>query len=265
MSKRFEDKVVIVTGSGSGIGETTAIRFAEEGAKVIIADINPETGKKISNDIKGKSGKSFFVETDVSNLDSVKNMVEETVKSFGSPDVLINNAGINVFNEPLKMSKEEWKRAFSVDLDGVWFGCQCVLPYMVEKKKGAIVNLASVHAIQIIPNCFPYPVAKHGVIGLTKALAVDYADKGIKINAISPGYTETPILDRFFSTKPDPIAARKEASERQPIKRMGTTTEIANTILFMSSDECNFMIGANIVVDGGITLKMHDNTNTGAG
>ena len=265
MRKRFENKVVIVTGSGSGIGETTAIKFSEEGANVIIADINPETGNQVANTINDKAGKSQFIETDVSDLNSVKNMVEETVKQFGPPDVLINNAGINVFNEPLKMSIEEWKRAFSVDLDGVWFGCQCVLPYMVEKKKGAIVNLASVHAIQIIPNCFPYPVAKHGVIGLTKALAVDYAEKGIKINAISPGYTETPILDRFFSTKPDPIAARKEASERQPIKRMGTTTEIANTILFMSSDECNFMIGANIVVDGGITLKMHDNTNTGAG
>ena len=265
MSKRFENKVVIVTGSGSGIGETTALRFSEEGANVIIADINPDTGNHVSNEINKKSGKSHFIETDVSDLNSVKSMVEETVKKFGPPDVLINNAGINVFNEPLKMSIEEWKKAFSVDLDGVWFGCQCVLPYMVEKKKGCIVNLASVHAIQIIPNCFPYPVAKHGVIGLTKALAVDYAEKGIKINAISPGYTETPILDRFFSTKPDPVAARKEASERQPIKRMGTTTEIANTILFMSSDECNFMIGANIVVDGGITLKMHDNTNTGAG
>ena len=265
MRKRFENKVVIVTGSGSGIGETTAIKFSEEGANVVIADINPDTGNQVANNINDKAGKSQFIETDVSDLNSVKNMVEETVKQFGPPDVLINNAGINVFNEPLKMSIEEWKKAFSVDLDGVWFGCQCVLPYMVEKKKGAIVNLASVHAIQIIPNCFPYPVAKHGVIGLTKALAVDYAEKGIKINAISPGYTETPILDRFFSTKPDPIAARKEASERQPIKRMGTTTEIANTILFMSSDECNFMIGANIVVDGGITLKMHDNTNTGAG
>ena len=265
MRKRFENKVVIVTGSGSGIGETTAIKFSEEGANVVIADINPDTGNQVANNINDKAGKSQFIETDVSDLNSVKNMVEETVKQFGPPDVLINNAGINVFNEPLKMSIEEWKRAFSVDLDGVWFGCQCVLPYMVEKKKGAIVNLASVHAIQIIPNCFPYPVAKHGVIGLTKALAVDYAEKGIKINAISPGYTKTPILDRFFSTKPDPIAARKEASERQPIKRMGTTTEIANTILFMSSDECNFMIGANIVVDGGITLKMHDNTNTGAG
>ena len=257
MRKRFENKVVIVTGSGSGIGETTAIKFSEEGANVIIADINPDTGNQVANTINDKAGKSQFIETDVSDLNSVKNMLEETVKQFGPPDVLINNAGINVFNEPLKMSIEEWKRAFSVDLDGVWFGCQCVLPYMVEKKKGAIVNLASVHAIQIIPNCFPYPVAKHGVIGLTKALAVDYAEKGIKINAISPGYTKTPILDRFFSTKPDPIAARKEASERQPIKRMGTTTEIANTILFMSSDECNFMIGANIVVDGGITCLLY--------
>ena len=131
MRKRFENKVVIVTGSGSGIGETTAIKFSEEGANVVIADINPDTGNQVANNINDKAGKSQFIETDVSDLNSVKNMVEETVKQFGPPDVLINNAGINVFNEPLKMSIEEWKRAFSVDLDGVWFGCQCVLPYMV--------------------------------------------------------------------------------------------------------------------------------------
>ncbi len=191
-------------------------------------------------------------------------MVSKTLEKFGLPDILINNAGINVFGEPLNMPDSEWKRAFSVDLDGVWFGCKAVLPHMLEKKKGTIVNVASVHGIQIIPNCFPYPVAKHGVIGLTKALAVDYASKGIKINSISPGYIETPIIDRFFNTKPDPVAARKEAENHQPIKRMGTTDEIANTIMFMSSDECNYMIGANIVVDGGITLKMHENEDTGA-
>ena len=162
------------------------------------------------------------------------------------------------------MPESEWKRAFSVDLDGVWYGCKAVLPHMLDKSKGAIVNVSSVHGFQIIPNCFPYPVAKHGVIGLTRALAVDYAAKGIKINCISPGYTETPILDRFFNTKPNPAEARKEAEYRQPIRRMGTTTEIANAILFMSSDECNFMIGANIIVDGGITLKIHENDDTGA-
>ena len=265
MSNRFESKIVIVTGAASGIGEKTAIKFANEGAKVVIADINKETGNIVADQIKKDNGEALFVETNVAEFISVENMVSQTLDTFGIPDVLINNAGINVFGEPLNMPDSEWKRAFSVDLDGVWFGCKAVLPHMLKKNKGSIVNVASVHGIQIIPNCFPYPVAKHGVIGLTKALAVDYAAKGIKINSISPGYIETPIIDRFFNTKPDPIAARKEAENHQPIKRMGTTDEIANTIMFMSSDECNYMIGANIVVDGGITLRMHENEDTGAG
>ncbi len=265
MTNRFKDKIVIVTGAGSGIGEKTAMKFANEGASVVIADINSATGNIVSENIKNKGGKSFFVETNVAKFSSVDNMVSQTLDTFGIPDILINNAGINVFGEPLNMPDSEWKRAFSVDLDGVWFGCKAVLPHMLKKNKGCIVNVASVHGIQIIPNCFPYPVAKHGVIGLTKALAVDYAAKGIKINSISPGYIETPIIERFFNTKPDPIAARKEAENHQPIKRMGTTDEIANTIMFMSSDECNYMIGANIVVDGGITLRMHENEDTGAG
>ena len=264
MSNRFESKIVIVTGAASGIGEKTAIKFANEGAKVVIADINKETGNIVADQIKKDNGEALFVETNVAEFISVDNMVSQTLDTFGIPDVLINNAGINVFGEPLNMPDSEWKRAFSVDLDGVWFGCKAVLPHMLKKNKGSIVNVASVHGIQIIPNCFPYPVAKHGVIGLTKALAVDYAAKGIKINSISPGYIETPIIDRFFNTKPDPIAARKEAENHQPIKRMGTTDEIANTIMFMSSDECNYMIGANIVVDGGITLRMHENEDTGA-
>ena len=262
---RFKNKTVIVTGAGSGIGETTAIKFAQEGANVVIADIDPINGKIVTTKINDANGSALFVETNVANFDSINEMVNKTINEYDLPDILINNAGINVFGEPLKMPDSEWKRAFSVDLDGVWFGCKAVLPHMLKKNKGSIVNVASVHGIQIIPNCFPYPVAKHGVIGLTKALAVDYAAKGIKINSISPGYIDTPIIERFFKTKPDPDAARKEAENHQPIKRMGTTDEIANTIMFMSSDECNYMIGANIVVDGGITLRMHENDDTGAG
>ena len=262
---RFKNKVVIVTGAGSGIGETTAIKFAKEGAKVVIADIDPKNGKRVSDIISESNGSALFVETNVASFETVNQMVDKTSIEFGSPDILINNAGINVFGEPLNMPDSEWKRAFSVDLDGVWFGCKAVLPHMLKKNKGSIVNVASVHGIQIIPNCFPYPVAKHGVIGLTKALAVDYASKGIKINSISPGYIDTPIIERFFQTKANPQVARKEAENHQPIKRMGTTDEIANVIMFMSSDECNYMIGANIVVDGGITLRMHENDDTGAG
>jgi len=262
---RFKNKTVIVTGAGSGIGETTAIKFAQEGANVVIADIDPINGNIVTTKINDANGSALFVETDVASFEAINQMVNKTINEFDLPDILINNAGINVFGEPLSMPDSEWKRAFSVDLDGVWFGCKAVLPHMLKKNKGSIVNVASVHGIQIIPNCFPYPVAKHGVIGLTKALAVDYASKGIKINSISPGYIDTPIVERFFKTKPDPDAARKEAENHQPIKRMGTTDEIANTIMFMSSDECNYMIGANIVVDGGITLRMHENDNTGAG
>jgi NAD(P)-dependent dehydrogenase (short-subunit alcohol dehydrogenase family) len=259
MTDRLNNKIAIITGSGSGIGEATAKLFAEEGAKVVIAEINSENGKKVSDEINDKGSESIFIETDVSQSDSVKSMVDQTVSKLGTPDILINNAGIAVFDDPLELSDENWKKCFSVDLDGVWFGCKHTLPFMLEKKKGSIVNIASVHSFQIIPKTFPYPVAKHGVLGLTRALAVDYASKGIKINAISPGYIFTPINEWFFNTKPDPIAAKKEAEMHAPINRLGASKEIANAALFMSSDECNFMVGANVVIDGGLTLKIHDN------
>ena len=259
MPGKLQDKVAIITGAGSGIGEATAIKFAKEGAKVIIAEINSENGKKVSDKINKEFGTAIFVETDVAIEESVKSMVNETVKSLGTPDIIINNAGIAVFDDPLNLSEEDWRKCFSVDLDGVWYGCKHVLPHMLKKQKGSIVNIASVHSFQIIPKCFPYPIAKHGVLGLTRALAVDYANKGIKINAISPGYIFTPINEWFFNTKPDPVAAKKEAEMLHPINRLGASEEIANAALFMSSDECNFMIGANVVIDGGLTLKIHDN------
>ena len=134
MSNRFESKIVIVTGAASGIGEKTAIKFANEGAKVIIADINKETGSIVADQIKKDNGEALFVETNVAKFSSVDNMVSQTLDTFGIPDVLINNAGINVFGEPLNMPDSEWKRAFSVDLDGVWFGCKAVLPHMLKKK-----------------------------------------------------------------------------------------------------------------------------------
>lgn len=133
---RFKNKVVIVTGAGSGIGETTAIKFAKEGAKVVIADIDPKNGKRVSDIISKSNGSALFVETNVASFETVNQMVDKTSIEFGSPDILINNAGINVFGEPLNMPDSEWKRAFSVDLDGVWFGCKAVLPHMLKKKQG---------------------------------------------------------------------------------------------------------------------------------
>ena len=186
-------------------------------------------------------------------------MVERTATELGPPDVLVNNAGIAVFGNPLEITRADWQRCFAVDLDGVWHGCKHVLPHMLARGSGAIVNIASVHAFQIIPHTFPYPVAKHGVLGLTRSLALEYADRGIRVNAISPGYILTPINEWYFGTKPDPAQARRDTEAMHPVKRLGRPDEIAATALFLAGDEVGFMIGANLVIDGGMTIRIHDN------
>ena len=194
-----------------------ARKFAAEGARVIVAERDRKTGAAVAASLPG----ARFIHTDVAKEDSIVAMVAETVETVGPPDILINNAGIAVFDEPLKLSAEEWHRCFSVDLDGVWYCCKHVLPHLLDKGAGAIVNIASVHAFQIIPHTFPYPVAKHGVLGLTRALAIEYAPRGIRINAISPGYIDTPVNEWYFSTLPDPAGARRAAEALHPVKRMG--------------------------------------------
>jgi NAD(P)-dependent dehydrogenase (short-subunit alcohol dehydrogenase family) len=133
-----------------------------------------------------------------------------------------------------------------------------VLPHLLEGDGGAIVNIASNHAFQIIPHTFPYPVAKHGVLGLTRSLAIEYADRGIRINAISPGYISTPIADWYFDQQPDPASARQETEQMQPVKRLGLPDEVAAVAALMASNEAGFMIGANVVIDGGLSLRLHD-------
>ena len=251
---RLEGKIAIVTGAGQGIGEGIARKFAAEGARVIVAERDEKTGAAVADALPG----GRFIRTDVAKEDSIVAMVAETVAEVGPPDILVNNAGIAVFDEPLSLSAEEWHRCFSVDLDGVWYCCKHVLPHMLDKGGGAIVNLASVHAFQIIPHTFPYPVAKHGVLGLTRALAIEYASRGIRINAISPGYIDTPVNEWYFSTQPDPAGARRAAEDLSPAKRMGRSDEIAAVATLLASDEATFMIGSNIVIDGGVSIRFHD-------
>ena len=251
---RLDGKIAIVTGAGQGIGEGIARRFAAEGARVIIAERDEKTGAAVADGLPG----ARFIHTDVAKEDSILAMVAETVATVGPPDILVNNAGIAVFDEPLKLSAEDWRRCFSVDLDGVWYCCKHVLPHLLEKGAGAIVNIASVHSNQIIPHTFPYPVAKHGLLGLTRALAIEYAARGIRINAISPGYIDTPVNEWYFSTLPDPAGARRATEEMQPVKRMGRADEVAAVATLLASDEATFMIGANVVIDGGMSIRLHD-------
>ncbi|MFV2035539.1 MAG: SDR family oxidoreductase, partial [Halocynthiibacter sp.] len=173
-------------------------------------------------------------------------------------DILVNNAGIAVFKEPLQSTQADWDLCMSVDLDGVWSCCRTVLPDMLDRRNGAIINIISNHAFAVIKSTFPYPVAKHALLGLTRALALEYADRGIAVNAISPGYVDTPIVENLFALEPDPAAARAEVESKQPVGRLCRPSEVAAVATLLASDEARFMIGENIVIDGGVTIRMYE-------
>jgi NAD(P)-dependent dehydrogenase (short-subunit alcohol dehydrogenase family) len=258
MAGRLNGKVAVVTGAGQGIGAAIARTFAAEGARVVVAEINPKTGAAVAGELAASGAQALFVETDVADPASVAAMCEAARTAFGPPDVLINNAGVNVFRDPLKTSEEDWRRCMSVDLDGVWRCSRAILPGMIEAGRGSIVNIASTHSFEIIPGCFPYPIAKHAVVGLTRALGIEYAACGIRVNAIAPGYIETPIAIEYWSTFPDPEAERRRAYALHPPKRIGRPEEVAWTAVFLASDEAPFINAATIVIDGGRSVLYHD-------
>ncbi|MEM5314385.1 SDR family oxidoreductase [Paraburkholderia sp. JHI869] len=257
---RLKNKVALVTGAGRGIGAAIARAFAGEGASIVLAELDgasaEATAREIANDYA--EIQTLAVQTDVTLAASVRRAVEAAERAFGQVDVLVNNAGINVFADPLSMTEEDWRRCFAVDLDGVWNGCRAVLPGMVERGAGSIINIGSTHSFQIIPGCFPYPVAKHGVIGLTRALAIEYAAKNVRVNAIAPGYIETQLTRDCWNSQPDAEAARKATLDIPPMKRVGQPEEVAMTAVFLASDEAPFINASCITIDGGRTALYHD-------
>jgi NAD(P)-dependent dehydrogenase (short-subunit alcohol dehydrogenase family) len=257
--KRLADKVALVTGAGRGIGAAIALAFAREGAAVTLAELDLDTAQQTAERIRLQTGaRVMAVRTDVTQSASVQQAVGETEHAFGALDVLVNNAGINVFCDPLTMTDDDWRRCFAVDLDGVWNGCRAVLPGMVERGAGSIVNIASTHSFKIIPGCFPYPVAKHGVIGLTRALGIEYAPRNVRVNAIAPGYIETQLTHDWWNEQADPAAAKQATLDLQPMKRIGRPEEVAMTAVFLASDEAPFINASCITVDGGRSALYHD-------
>jgi NAD(P)-dependent dehydrogenase (short-subunit alcohol dehydrogenase family) len=258
MVGRLVGKVAIITGAGRGIGEAIARAFVEEGAAVIIAERDKLTGEAVASSLRDQGARAAFILTDVTDQGSVEGCIDSVLAEHGRIDALVNNAGINVFHEPLATSEDEWRRCFAVDLDGVWRVSKATLPAMIGSGGGAIVNIASCHGFTIIPGCFPYPVAKHGLLGLTRALGVEYAAKNIRVNAIAPGYIETQLAIEYWQTFPDPAAERRRTYDMHPPKRIGRPSEVAMTAVFLASDEAPFINAATIVIDGGRSVLYHE-------
>ncbi len=258
---RLANKIAIITGAKTGIGLATAHLFLQAGAKVVAALrlSHGETATDVENSLfAGYSGRVKVINADVTVPAQIQAMVAETLALWGKIDVLVNNAGINVFNDPLKLTQQEWDKCFSVDLNGVWTCCQAVLPHMLSAGYGNIINISSVHGHKIIPGCFPYPIAKHGLIGLTRALGLEYAAKGIRVNSISPGMIMTAAGEMYINSFDDPVAAKKRMEDILPCKRIGEPEEVGYTALFLATDEARFINATDILIDGGRSQLYHE-------
>lgn len=253
MAGRLNGKVALVTGAGQGIGEAIARAFAAEGARVMVAERNTATGERVAASVGGA-----FVRCDVTVQEDVEAAVQATEAAFGRVDILINNAGANVFHRPHEMPRSEWARCMALDLEAAWAMSEAVLPAMRARRSGVIVNIASCHSFKIIPHTFPYPVAKHGLVGMTRALGVEYADEGIRVNAIAPGYIETEVALAYWAGFEDPEAEKNRAYELHPPRRIGKPEEVAMTAVFLASDEAPFINAETIVIDGGRSVLYHE-------
>ncbi|HEY1831404.1 MAG TPA: SDR family oxidoreductase [Acidimicrobiales bacterium] len=249
--QRFQDRVVIVTGAGSGIGRETALRFAAEGASVVVADLNPEGGGETMAELKARGASAHFIRTDVSDAGSVESMVSETVATFGGLHIIHNNAYWAPLNRNVvETSQEEWDKTIAVTLTGVFLGCKFAIPAIIASGGGAIVNTGSTAGIVVSPRFGAYMAAKGGVLSLTRSVAFDFGGQGIRCNAVCPGLTRTPATAPVLADD----ERRNFVLERIILGRIGEPSDIAEAVLFLASEEASFMTGQMIVVDGGRSI-----------
>jgi NAD(P)-dependent dehydrogenase (short-subunit alcohol dehydrogenase family) len=244
--KSLENKTAIVTGAGSGIGRAIAILYAAEGARIVVSDINEKGGEETIEQIKSAGGEAIFVKADTSNPDDSKKLVDEAVKAYGALHIAVNNAGIGGPISPVgDYPVDGWDKVIAINLSGVFYGMRYQIPAMIAAGGGSIVNMASILGKVGTRGSAAYAAAKHGVIGLTEASALEYADKKIRINSVGPGYIVTPLL----STLDD--ATLQVLKGMHPMGRLGTAEEVAELALWLNSDKASFVTGSYYNVDGG--------------
>jgi NAD(P)-dependent dehydrogenase (short-subunit alcohol dehydrogenase family) len=253
MNISFENKVALITGAGSGLGLATAKAFAQSGASVALADANGNSVRSAAEELSAQGHKALAIQCDVADDAQVERMVEQTVATFGRLDAAYNNAGVqNTVAEAADATREDFDRVISINLRGVWSCMKFELRQMLKQGGGAIVNCSSIGGLVAGPKRGTYQASKHGVLGLTKSAALDYAARGIRINAVCPGIIRTAMLDKMMATQAD---ALKPMLENVPIGRLGRPEEIASAVLWLCSSAASFMVGHALAVDGGYTIR----------
>lgn len=250
MVNGISDSVALVTGAGSGIGRATAKQLAREGANVVVADIVVEGAKETVDQIESDGGTAHVVEADVTDAAQVEALIEETVDTYGGLDIAHNNAGIEGENgQTVEQSEDAWDRVIDINLKGVWLGLKYEIPAMIESGGGSIINTSSIAGLAAAGPA-PYTASKHGVIGLTRVAAAEYAQKDVRVNAVCPGVVGTEMVQRSEEESSEQL---DQFVQRQPLGRMGTPEEIANAIRWLASEEASFVTGSAFPVEGGYT------------
>ncbi|WP_042224681.1 SDR family NAD(P)-dependent oxidoreductase [Oceanobacillus manasiensis] len=243
---KLQNKVAVITGGASGIGAATAKLFVSEGAKVVLVDLNEEKGKAFEEELKAQGAEALFVKANITSEEEVAKVFKQATSIFDKVDIVFNNAGIGRVHSSHDLEYSEWRNTVNVDLDGVFLVAREAIRGMLENGGGTIVNTASMYGWVGSPGSAAYNAAKGGVINLTRSLALEYAEKDIRINALCPGFIDTPII---------PEENKKELSSITPMKRLGKSEEMAKAVLFLASDDSSYMTGNSLTVDGGYTAQ----------